>query len=131
MIADLNIRADGQTFDVASIQAFLLAQPHTARDAFDADRILHESDEDSLDWFIEQRRKDPTRYPYVGILFTTRPNRIGISGWMEDMTLPRKLVQWLRQDYELRFEDADYGGDVTAEVDDDLAFLFGKLPEGT
>ena len=53
------------------------------------------------------------------------PGMIAIAYRTSRLELLRRFVRWVRERHELRFKDDDYGGDVTANIDEKLDYPFG------
>jgi hypothetical protein len=125
VITDVLIEPSSGEFDVAAIEAWLQALPHTARDARDTYVFMVASDEDEMEAAKRARDDDPTRFPTSLLLFRVRPQRVWISYRSADPTPARRFVEWLRSRYpDLRFMDEETN-DLTSAVTGSLDFLFG------
>jgi len=126
MVTDILLRPVDGEFDVAAVRAYLEHMPYTARDAYDPDTYLMAEDAAHLADVQDARRRDHVRFPYSVILAQVSPAQVFIGCRTTEVAPARQLVEWLRSRYALRYEDADYGGDVSAYCVDNLDFLFGN-----
>ena len=128
MIHEIAIYPLSGAFDPAALQRELLVRPYAARDAYEPETIVESETADSLDRVLVARTTAHASFPRTTTLVSTHPVRIDIAYSGEAIEALRAFVQHVRRHYDVRFEDADHGGDVTAQVDDALTFLFGVPP---
>jgi hypothetical protein len=124
VITDILIRPAEGLFDDAAIKARIEAIPHTALDPVQGIEYLIADSDDTLEGALEERREDPKRFPTDVILVSAVPQAVSIGYRAADPEPVRGLVQWLRQQREVRILDEEYN-DLTDQCDDSLALLFG------
>ena len=124
MVTDILIEPVSGEFDIAEIEAYLTAQPHTARDEHAPEHFMIASSDEGLEEAREARRGDPRRFPTNVILVEVGATCTGIYYRIPPVAPARRFAEWLRTRYEVRFMDDGFR-DLTSECRENLDYLFG------
>ncbi len=127
MIQDIILRtADHREFDVTSVEKYIVSLRYSARDPVSPHTFMLSYGVSGIETALHARADEPARFPGTVIGVEVAPMMIRIWYRITPVEPARHFVAWLRKHYTLRYEDADYGGDVP-EVDDALEVLFGAI----
>jgi hypothetical protein len=124
MITDILIEPTTGKFDISKIATYLEGQPNTARDEVREDIFIVADSPEELKEVREARRRDSRQFPTTVILIELG-DRIEISYRTVHVGAARRFVEWLRQQYDVKFFDEAFN-DLTDSCTKNLDYLFSS-----
>jgi hypothetical protein len=124
MIEDFRLDPVTGAFDVAEIEHRLATTPIAVRDEAVSTTFMIFDDAGAARRGVDERRRDPSQFPYQAALVRVSPERIAVGYRLGGKEALRGFVRWLATRYQLRYRDETFR-DLTASVDPELDFLFG------
>jgi hypothetical protein len=113
-------------FPLEEIRAYLDALPTVRRDRWDDAVYIFADDDATLRRVVDARENSEAIYPRIVSLVRLYDARIDFSLQTRDVQTVREFARWVRRGYDITIQN-DAFKDITAECDDNLDHLFGKL----
>jgi hypothetical protein len=109
------------------IRAHLDAMPMVRRDRWDDAMYMLADTPQLLQFALEQREADQTRFPRVIAIVELSASRVYFGMQTLEVETARAFARWVRRTYDVAVL-TERLKDITAETDDDLTNVFGPLP---